>query len=341
MIRLGSKLVNDIRTLLSGSQGIPMLRLVILLSALVLTLTAQAQTSKQQIPAKQHFGFAAGGSPNKPAAIGYYVNGCLAGGVPLPTTGRSWEALRVWRNRNWGHPEMIRFIKTFANKTQKFGWPGLLIGDISQPRGGPMLSGHRSHQVGLDADIRYEPKPNRPLSAFERATMSGYMLADSRGTRVNKNWRPGHVKVLRTAAKDPRVQRILTHPAVKKKLCDVVKGDRSWLRKIRPVRGHNYHFHVRLYCPQGQRGCRAQKAVPRDDGCGKPLEYMLKLVSRPPRPAKPGQKPKPKPRRVHTIDRMPALCRRVLTVDRPELLAVSVAPTRQYAHEPSRNPRRR
>jgi murein endopeptidase len=30
---------------------------------------------------------------------------------------------------------------------------GLLIGDMSQPRDGPMLYGHSSHQIGLDVDI--------------------------------------------------------------------------------------------------------------------------------------------------------------------------------------------
>ncbi|MEL6423626.1 MAG: penicillin-insensitive murein endopeptidase [Pseudomonadota bacterium] len=208
--------------------------------------------------AKQHFGYAAGGSPNRPAALGFYTNGCLAGGVALPVTGRSWEALRVWRNRHWGHPKMIRFIKEFAEQARAPGWPGLLIGDISQPRGGPMLSGHRSHQVGLDVDIRYEAKPNRPLSAYERATISGYRLAGPRDTEVNENWKRGHERVLRIAAKDPRVQRILTHPSVKKKLCETVRGDRSWLRKVRPVFGHNYHFHIRLFCPRGTPGCRSR-----------------------------------------------------------------------------------
>ena len=333
--------MNRIGDAADAAHGDVMLRLFICTVVLLFTGLAHAQEKPQPIAAKNQFGFAAGGSPTRPAAIGYYVNGCLAGGEALPVSGKSWQALRVWRNRNWGHPDMIRFIKNFSADTQKVGWPGLLIGDISQPRGGPMLSGHRSHQVGLDADIRYEPMPRRPLSAHERATMSGYMLAGAKETRVNENWSPGHAKILKIAAKNPRVQRILTHPAVKKKLCDTVKGDRTWLRKIRPVRGHNYHFHVRLLCPKGQRGCRAQKGVPRNDGCGAPLTYMLKLVSRKykaPKITKP--RPKPKPRPVFTIDRMPSACKTVLKVDRPQLLAPTVAPDR-IAFSPRRNPRRR
>ena len=66
--------------------------------------------------------------------------------------------MRVSRNRYWGQPETIAFIKRFSEKAAKEGvWPGVLVGDISQPRGGPMLTGHASHQIGLDADIWLTP----------------------------------------------------------------------------------------------------------------------------------------------------------------------------------------
>ncbi|MEL7544321.1 MAG: penicillin-insensitive murein endopeptidase, partial [Pseudomonadota bacterium] len=230
------------------------------------------------------------------------------------------------------------FLREFADETQRIGWPGILIGDISQPRGGPMLSGHRSHQNGLDADIRYMPKPQRALTAYERATISGYKVADSRATRVNENFSPWHTKVLRLAARDKRVQRILTHASIKKHLCDTVTGDRTWLRKIRPVFGHNYHFHVRLFCPEGVKGCRAQKRVPRNDGCGPSLDYMLKRVAGKIRPPK---RPEPKPGAkpwIHSIDKLPTACLNVLKVDRPQLLARSVAPKQARAPRPRRNP---
>ena len=61
-------------------------------------------------------------------------------------------------------------------RTRIAGWPGLLVGDMSQPRGGPMLTGHASHQVGLDADIWLTPMPNRQLSRNEREEMSAVMM---------------------------------------------------------------------------------------------------------------------------------------------------------------------
>ena len=79
------------------------------------------------------------------AAHGEYAKGCLAGGTELPETGPGWQAMRLSRNRNWGHPSAIAFIERLSQRVQAIGWPRLYIGDISQPRGGPMRSGHRSH----------------------------------------------------------------------------------------------------------------------------------------------------------------------------------------------------
>ncbi len=316
-----------------------MLRLIILLATFALTTSVQAQSSKRPIPAKQHFGFAAAGSPHQPEAVGFYTRGCLAGGTALPVNGPAWQAMRLSRNRNWGHPEMVKFLKKFAMDTQKFGWPGLLIGDISQPRGGPMLSGHQSHQMGLDADIWYMPMPKRRLTWDERENTSAIPLAGSRSVTVTNNWKPGYVKLLRLAAQNPKVQRILTHPAVKKKLCLSETGNKRWLSKIRPVYGHNYHFHVRLFCPEGSTGCRAQKPTPKDHGCGAPLDYWLKLFTNPPKPTKPSKPRKPRP--VRTIDWLPTACKTVLKADRPELLAASVAPKTGLQVRPRRNPRRR
>ena len=50
--------------------------------------------------------------------------------------------------------EAIEFIEDLSGFARRIGWQGLYIGDISQPRGGPMTSGHSSHQIGLDADDR-------------------------------------------------------------------------------------------------------------------------------------------------------------------------------------------
>ena len=35
-------------------------------------------------------------------------------------------------------------------------------------------------------------------------------------------------------------------------------GVRDWLHKVRPMWGHNYHFHVRVFCPRGDEVTRAR-----------------------------------------------------------------------------------
>src|SRR4030081_2023691 len=87
-------------------------------------------------------------------ALGFYARCCIAGAGALPINRDNWQVMRLSRNRNWAHPDMVALLKRLAAKAHKdAGWPGILVGDMSQPRGGPMLTGHASHQVGLDGDI--------------------------------------------------------------------------------------------------------------------------------------------------------------------------------------------
>src|SRR5271154_5484334 len=106
--------------------------------------------------------------PGPARSIGSYSDGCLGGAVPLPITGPSWQVMRLSLNHNWGNPHLVRFLKRFGNNAKKIGWNGLLVGDMSQPRGGPMITGHNSHQVGLDADIWFNPMPDHVLTREER-----------------------------------------------------------------------------------------------------------------------------------------------------------------------------
>ncbi len=131
-------------------------------------------------------------SLGKAMAIGYYPRGCLQGGVELPVTGPNWQVMRVSRNRNWGHPELIRFLERFAPLAAKAtGWHGILIGDMAQPRGGPLPFGHMSHQIGLDVDIWFMPEPDHTLSKEERDTISASNLVAADGLHINpKTWTP-------------------------------------------------------------------------------------------------------------------------------------------------------
>ena len=115
-----------------------------------------------------------------------------------------------------------------------------------------MLTGHASHQIGLDADIWLTPMPDRRLTPAERDEISATDMVAANGDDIDPStWRPGSPQIAETAARSPGVARIFVNPAIKRALCREAGADRAWLRRIRPWWGHNYHFHVRLACPPG------------------------------------------------------------------------------------------
>jgi penicillin-insensitive murein DD-endopeptidase len=277
-------------------------------------------------PAKLLFGRAKAPANMATRSIGFYAKGCLAGAKPLPVDGPAWQAMRLSRNRMWGHPSLVKYIERFAKDAkEKDGWPGLLVGDMSMPRGGPMPFGHASHQVGLDVDIWYRPMPERQLTKDEREAMPMQSFLLDPG-HVNPDlWSPDFVKLLRRSVSYPEVARVFVNPAIKKWLCDNVKENRAFLRKITPIMGHDEHFHVRLFCPAGDPVCRNQPALPVDEGCGKGLDTWIAALSKPKVPVAPppsGAKPavKGKGRRI-MMAQLPPECEAVLQA--PALIPAS------------------
>jgi penicillin-insensitive murein DD-endopeptidase len=272
-----------------------------------LPLPALAHQENSKTSARELFGRRATPAAMTTRSIGAYSKGCLAGAVALPINGPTWQVMRLSRNRNWGHPNLIRFLERLSANAAKVGWPGLLVGDMSQPRGGPMLTGHASHQIGLDADIWLLPMPARELTAEEREEMSSTNVVAANRLEVDPSvWTPAHGNLIRVAAEDPEVERIFVNAAIKKELCREAGGNRSWLEKVRPWWGHDYHFHVRIYCPADSPDCKPQPPPPPGDGCGKDLDYWFTEAVLHPPPAP--EKPKP----ALTMAGLPPACREVL-----------------------------
>ena len=136
-------------------------------------------------PAKEFFARKRTPAALEPAAIGFYSKGCLAGAAPLPIDGPQWQVMRISRNRYWGHPDLIASLQSIARKASDIGRPGLLVGDIAQPRGGPMLTGHSSHQMGLDADIWFRAMPRRALTPLEREEMMSTVVVAADRRNIN------------------------------------------------------------------------------------------------------------------------------------------------------------
>jgi penicillin-insensitive murein endopeptidase len=270
----------------------------------------KAAAEEKNKPAKELFGRAQAAAPMAARAIGFYSKGCLAGATALPVDGPTWQVMRLSRNRNWGHPELIALLERLAAKAPKIAdWPGILVGDLAQPRGGPMLTGHASHQLGLDADVWLTPMPTRTLTREERETISATMIVRPDRRDVDeKVWTPGHLQMIKAAAEESIVERIFVNAAIKKALCREAGKDRAWLEKVRPYWGHDYHMHIRIRCPKDSPDCKPQDPTGDGDGCGKELDYWFQeSILRPPPPKEP---PKPKP--PLTMADLPDACRQVL-----------------------------
>jgi penicillin-insensitive murein DD-endopeptidase len=271
-----------------------------------------AKEKEKGVAAKYLFASKKLPSVGKPRAIGYYPRGCLQGAVELPINGPTWQVMRLSRNRNWGHPELVKFLERFARLAAKAaGWHGILVGDLGQPRGGPLPFGHKSHQVGLDVDIWYSPMPDRILTKDEREKISAINLVASDWKHLNpKTWMPAEADFIRTAAEQPEVERVLVNAVIKKELCRLEgKNHWSWLAKVRPWYGHHDHIHVRLKCPADSPHCRHQPPVPGGDGCGdKELAYWFSDKVLHPKPSKGPAKPG---KQIMLAD-LPAACKQVL-----------------------------
>jgi penicillin-insensitive murein DD-endopeptidase len=272
--------------------------------------------------AKDLFGSMETASNQRPQSVGTYAKGCGGGFAELSESGPTWQAMRLSRNRNWGHPELVDFLIDLSGTARQIGWAGLYIGDMSQPRGGPMTSGHASHQIGLDADIWMLPPTRLNLSRGEREEISSTSVRTADQRNVTGNWTRAHAALLKAAALDPRVDRIFVTPPAKIAMCQNARAsDKKWLQKIRPLYGHDTHFHVRLKCPRGSPGCQTQTPSVSElsnggDGCDESLNwwvttYLEELKNPPKKPA--GKRPKTP--REFTMADLPKTCAAILSSD--------------------------
>ena len=293
-------------------------KFTIAVSLILIALPANAEGLANQL-------FGAKENPSRQASmpIGSYARGCGAGMIELPESGPSWQAMRLSRHRNFGQPVLVDYLINLSQVARQIGWAVLYIGDMGQPRGGPMTSGHASHQIGLDADIWMLPPRRLDLTVNEREEISSIPVRSADQRSVTANWTPAHRALLRAAALDPRVDRIFVAAAVKIEMCRTAKRkDKDWLQKIRPIAGHDTHFHVRLKCPKGARLCETQKPTVADlskggDGCDDTLMYWVTDYLTPPKPSKKPKKPVKRERgpREFTMADLPKQCAAVLSSD--------------------------
>ena len=234
--------------------------------------------------------------PGPARIIGTDAAGCIAGAVRLPDTAPGLQTIRLSRSTFWGHPDVIAALEDLAKRAQSAGLPDLYMNDISRPRGGPLVGIHASHQRGVDADVWLDVAgPHPVLPVAQRENIEPHTLVRPDGRAVDPAyWRPEHITLLRLAATEPGIDRVLVNPAIKRQLCQQVTGDRSWLRRIRPWYGHATHMHLHFKCPAGQPECVDQPPPPAGDGCDASLQWWFDQLDKPAEtPKAPPAKPKP------------------------------------------------
>ena len=276
--------------------------------AAVLVLVAASAALAGGTPREKWMSAAAWSAHTRPKggpvrAVGFYNAGCVQGAVALPPSGPGFEVLHLGRRRFFGHPLLVDYVRRLSREAQARGLPILLIGDLSQARGGPTPTDHTSHQSGLDVDISYTRPADslwRPLEPAVLERVSFPVVVDLERQMLTGDWRPAIAELLEIAASDPVVDRVFVNPVVKRDLCSRERA--PWLRRIRPGRAHHDHFHVRLACPKGSRECREHPAPPSDDGCGDELEWWFSAKARASAPKTTHAPPRPK---------LPALCREI------------------------------
>lgn len=245
-------------------------------------------------------------TPPPAASIGSYTRGCLRGAARLPVSGPGYELMRISRKRFYGHPRLLDFIRSLARKTAAApGLGRLLVGDLGQARGGPTRTGHASHTNGLDVDLWLRLLPEgAPIGDEDRERWEAPSMVVPVFQRLNENWDPRMLELLRLAAEDPAAERIFINPVIKREACRLHGGE-AWVGKLRPWFGHDDHCHVRLSCAPGDPACAPQTdPFPPGDGCGEDLDQWFTEEMR---------RKDQEPSKPWTMPELPEACRAVLS----------------------------
>jgi murein endopeptidase len=199
-----------------------------------------------------------GSSSLGPVAVGRPNRGRLFNAVALlPSEGLS---VMAQDGHNFGTEETVQSLREAAAEVRR-AYPGgadLLVGDLSSARGG-YLRPHRSHQLGLDADLGY----------FYRAPGKWYTKANAANLDRERTWAFMKVLIARGNVEyifvDRAVQALLREHAL------AAGEDPLWLETLfetprrkdtlfRHVRGHATHFHVRFLDPRAEESGRRLRA---------------------------------------------------------------------------------
>ncbi len=173
------------------------------------------------------------------------------------------QVLNQENERYYGTWDMIQFIKKMGEWVRvSFPNQTLAVRDISKKDGG-QLAKHKSHKVGLDADIAYFTKNKSRIMTT---------MIDTRTNQVSNDLMlDEQLKLFKYMISTGEVHVIFVDHLIKKALCEKatelgeVNGNKDnpltvrTLNRLAPDFGkdreHSTHFHLRLFCGPYNRAC--------------------------------------------------------------------------------------
>lgn len=231
-------------------------------------------------------------------AMNYYNRGSIRDASQLENEGKGYLKVFLDRDallggRSWGTRSLVALIKTTASDfSERFpGRERIQIADIARKAGG--RTNHGSHQNGLDADIVYLRKNRKEQLPYGGYGKNGFAeqfvvrrsssrtIKDATGkgkivksyyvalsanfdTEANFNLmlmleKAGNVKsffvdkvIIREFFRYAEANKLEKEPAV-----------RSFLLKLEHESSHADHFHLRLFCQEGDTKCVSANAPTR------------------------------------------------------------------------------
>lgn len=182
----------------------------------------------------------------------------------------------------FGNPVMINFIIDVSYQLQKKivkdeEWISE-VNDISRQRGGH-LTPHLSHQNGLDADIAYLIR-DKKSGYYGKDVVSGRGVIQDFLLDEQYEW----FKIM-NQKHEGKVYCMFVHRTIKSEMCRHARQKGEYfgendphnnpltvemLRRLqsRPS-DHDNHFHLRLKCPENNKGCFQANELSKGTGCGK------------------------------------------------------------------------
>ena len=208
------------------------------------------------------------------ASVGWPNHGSLDNGRHLAPS----DTVRILPGRvlQWGTDEIVGLLERTALRLKRPAQLPLTVGDLSARSGG-VISRHRSHQSGRDADLAFFARTESPRGVSRPAPPTDYVVFDRTGRSLDgtlrfdtaRNW-----ALVQTLLTDPRVhvERLFVATALRALLLQHARANHASSRVItlaantlvQPARvsPHDNHFHLRIACPSGDRQCHTGVWLP-------------------------------------------------------------------------------